>query len=193
LRDAPAGLGTAALAARVGLHPNTVRWHLARLAGEGFVRSAPERRRARGRPRIVHRLTPEGVVRGRDEYRTLATMLNAALASDPSGPRRAYATGREWGRSLAAAGAAEDAASILDHEGFAAEQHEDRIEMRRCPFYALAETEPRIVCTLHRGIVDGALAELGSKLRVSRLHAFVEPGLCVAHLRGSVNPARQPP
>ena len=40
----------------------------------------PERRRGRGRPSIVHRLTSEGIVSGRDEYRLLATMLTDALA-----------------------------------------------------------------------------------------------------------------
>ena len=54
--------------------------------------------------------------------------------------------------------------------------------MRRCPFYALAETHPQIVCTLHHGIIDGALEETGSNHRVRRLEPFVEPGLCVAHL-----------
>jgi predicted ArsR family transcriptional regulator len=177
------GLDTETIAARVGLHPNTVRWHMARLADGGVVRSAPERRRSRGRPSNVHRLTPEGIVRGRDEYRMLATMLTEALADDPGGPRRAYSTGREWGRQLAAAEPEAGVAALLDRQGFAAEQAEDSIEMRRCPFYALAEANPEIVCTLHHGIVDGALEEMGSPRRVERLDPFVEPTLCVAHLR----------
>ena len=130
----------------------------------------------------MHELTAEGVVRGRDEYRMLATMLSAALATTPEGADCAYAIGRESGRHLAEEPAA-DVAALLDREGFAAKQESDRIEMRRCPFYALAETEPRIVCTLHRGIIDGALEEMGSEQRVERLDAFVEPTLCVAHLR----------
>ncbi len=182
LRDTSDGLDTEAIAQRVGLHPNTVRWHLGRLADDGVVRSAPERRRSRGRPSIVHRLTPEGIVRGRDEYRLLATMLTEALAEDPDGPRRAYATGREWGRHLAAAEPGVDAAALLDRQGFAAEQVGERIEMRRCPFYALAEASPHVVCTLHHGIVDGALEEMGSAQRVERLDPFVEPTLCIAHL-----------
>ena len=185
LREATQGLDTDAIARRIGLHPNTVRWHLARLADGGVVCSAPERRHARGRPSIVHRLTPEGIARGRDEYRMLATMLTAALADDPEGARRAYSTGREWGRHLAAAEPEADVAGVLDREGFAAEQAGERIEMRRCPFYALAETHPQIVCTLHHGIIDGALEETGSNRRVRRLEPFVEPGLCVAHLRSA--------
>ncbi|MEP7224117.1 MAG: transcriptional regulator [Actinomycetota bacterium] len=182
LRDTPAGLDTNAVAELVGLHPNTVRWHLARLADAGLVRSAPERRQTRGRPRIVHQLTPEGVAVGRDEYRLLATMLTAALASDPDGARRAYVTGVAWGRHLSAAEPGADVARLLDREGFAAEQSDDRIEMRRCPFYALAEADPQVVCTLHHGIIDGGLAATGSPRRVERLDAFVEPALCIAHL-----------
>ena len=183
LRKTADGLETEAIATRVGLHPNTVRWHLARLADDGVVRSAPERRRTRGRPSIVHRLTSEGIVRGRDEYRMLATMLTAALADDSDGARRAHTTGREWGRHLAAAEPGVEVAALLDRQGFAAQQDGDRIEMRRCPFYALAETSPQIVCTLHHGIVDGALEEVGSERRVERLEPFVEPRLCIAHLR----------
>ncbi len=185
LRDAPRGLDTASLATLVELHANTVRWHVGRLADAGLVESVPERRGSRGRPRIVHRLTPDGVVSGRDEYRLLATMLSAALATDPDGAERSYTTGVAWGRHLSEAEPDVDVAGLLDRQGFAAERGDDRIEMRRCPFYALAETDPQVVCTLHHGIIDGALEAAGSPQRVERLDAFVEPTLCVAHLTSS--------
>jgi predicted ArsR family transcriptional regulator len=54
--------------------------------------------------------------------------------------------------------------------------------MRRCPFYALAEGAPQVICTLHHGIIDGALEESGSGESVERLDPFVDPGLCIAHL-----------
>jgi len=182
LREAPDGLDASAMADRLDLHPNTVRWHLGRLADAGLVRSAPLQRGARGRPSIVYRLTSEGVISGRDEYRLLATMLTAAIASDANGPARAYSTGLEWGRHLSAAEPGTDIASLLDREGFAAEQKDDRIEMRRCPFSELAERHPEVVCTLHHGIIDGALEVAGSR-QVDRLDPFVEPTLCIAHLR----------
>lgn len=180
------GLDTNQLAAALLLHPNTVRWHLGRLAEEGLVTSSPERRRPRGRPSVVYRLTPEGTASGRDEYRLLATMLTAALADDPHGDARAYTTGVRWGRHLQAAEQTDTVAQLLDEQGFAAEQHENAIEMRRCPFYALAETSPQVVCTLHQGIIDGALAESGATQCVDRLDSFVEPGLCIARLRPAV-------
>jgi predicted ArsR family transcriptional regulator len=182
LRSAGEGLDTNQLAERLDLHPNTIRWHLGRLADAGLVQATPGRRAGRGRPSVVHRLTGEGMARGRDEYRLLATMLTDVVAADSNGEARAYEVGRRWGWHLRQAEPDASIAQLLDREGFAAEQRGDMIEMRRCPFYALAEGSPRVICTLHHGIIDGALAEAGSDQAVDRLDPFVEPGLCIARL-----------
>lgn len=182
LDDAMDGLDTPALAAAIGLHPNTVRWHLEVLRNEGLIRSAPEHTKLRGRPRVLHRLTADGAARGRDEYRLLATMLAAAAAAGDDSMTRVYATGVDWGHALHAAEPSSGVAELLDHHGFAATDRGDRIEMRRCPFYALAVSSPRVICTLHCGIIDGAFAAVSTGLRVERLDAFVEPTLCVARL-----------
>lgn len=183
LRGASEGLDTNALAALVGLHANTVRWHLGVLVDAGLVSAEPQHRATIGRPSILYRLTPDGVVRDRDEYQLLATMLTAALASDEHGETRAYETGVRWGRDIQAAEPQSDVTELLDNQGFAATRDGDAIEMRRCPFYALAEASPQVICTLHRGIIEGALAESKTGLTVERLDAFVEPALCIAHLR----------
>jgi predicted ArsR family transcriptional regulator len=54
--------------------------------------------------------------------------------------------------------------------------------MHRCPFHDLAEAQPEVVCAVHKGLVDGALTELGSELRVEGLDVFVRPDLCRARL-----------
>jgi predicted ArsR family transcriptional regulator len=146
------------------------------------VQARPERRRGRGRPSVAYRLTGEGVAHGRDDYRLLATMLTDVVAADRDGEARAYEAGVGWGRHLQQAEPEAELAELLDREGFEAEQEGDRLEMRRCPFYALAEDSPQVICTLHRGIIDGALAAAGSDDAVERLDPFVEPGLCVARL-----------
>jgi predicted ArsR family transcriptional regulator len=193
LRRERDGLDTNALAQIVGLHPNTVRWHVGVLTDAGLIQSQPEQRHDRGRPSVVHRLTPDGVAHDRDEYRLLATMLTGALAGDSDGEARSYETGVRWGRYLMAVPspsvrltpqeATEGVAQLLDEQGFAAEAGDGTICMRRCPFYGLAETNPEVICTLHHGIVDGALAQTGTGVEVERLDPFVEPTLCVAHLR----------
>lgn len=188
LRGSHDGLDTNRLAEFVHLHPNTIRWHLGRLAAAGLVQSTPERRHGRGRPSVVHRLTGDGIARGRDDYRLLAAMLTDVVAADGAGEARAYDAGLRWGRHLRQAEPDGSLAHLLDQEGFEAAQHGDEVEMRRCPFYALAESSPQVICTLHHGIIDGALAEGGSEQMVERLDPFVEPGLCVAHL----SPPRKP-
>ena len=177
------GLDTRQLAERLGLHPNTIRWHLGLLTDAGLIQATPERKHGRGRPSIVHRLTGEGIARGRDEYRLLATMLTDIVAADGHGKRRAYEAGVRWGRHLQQGEPDSSLAELLDREGFEAEQHGEQVEMRRCPFYVLAESSPHVICTLHHGIIDGALAEAGSEQSVERLEPFVEPGLCIAQLR----------
>lgn len=163
LRAAPDGLTTAALGEAVGLHPNTVRWHLDVLAEQGMVTSAPSPPHGPGRPRSVHRVTPAAV-----------------LPAEGS----VYASGLRWGRSAQAGEGAPDVARLLDRHGFAARADGDRIEMRRCPFLALAEACPEVVCTLHRGFIDGALEAAGSQRRVRKLRVLAEPALCVAELSG---------
>jgi predicted ArsR family transcriptional regulator len=175
LGDRRDGLDVNELGRLVDLHPNTVRWHVGALVDAGLVDGEPERRHARGRPTVVFRLTADGVARGRDEYRLLATMLTDAVP-----PHAAYETGVSWGGHLRERG--QTLADVMDAHGFDAEEREGALEMRRCPFYALAEQRPGVVCTLHRGIIDGALAAAGRRERVEELDAFVEPTLCVARL-----------
>ncbi len=194
LRSAGAGLDVRELGRRLGLHENTVRWHLGILGDAGLVTSEPAPDGKPGRPRIVYRLRPGAVeAAGKDEHRLLATVLTGAVAGLPDGSRQAEHAGRAWGRYLVrrpsplrrptADEAVSEVTRLLGDEGFAAEAHGTEIHMRRCPFHDLAETSPSVVCGVHRGLVSGALEELGSDLEVDRLDVFVRPDLCVARLR----------
>ncbi|HVW88247.1 MAG TPA: helix-turn-helix domain-containing protein [Gaiellaceae bacterium] len=182
LRGARDGLDTNEIAAALGLHPNTVRWHLGLLQESGLVQPSPELRHGRGRPSVAWRLTSEGAAHDRDEYRLLATILTGVVAGGPDGEARAYDAGVRWGRALQAAEPEATVVELLDRQGFGATACGGCIEMRRCPFAALAEEAPQVICTLHRGIVDGALAAAGAGTQVEQLDPFVEPGLCVARL-----------
>jgi predicted ArsR family transcriptional regulator len=110
-------------------------------------------------------------------------MLTGIVSGDRDGEARTYGAGVRWGRHLQEAEPDSTLVELLDQQGFAAAQNDNQVEMRRCPFYALAESSPHVICTLHHGIIGGALAEAGSEQRVERLDTFVQPGLCIAHLR----------
>jgi predicted ArsR family transcriptional regulator len=192
LRAADGGLDAPELASRLGLHANTVRWHLGILADAGIVSSAPAARTSPGRPRILYTLEPEVAEPGTDEHRLLATVLTGALANTEHGVARAEEAGEAWGRYLLAKdqlarprddeAAVEEVVELLDVQGFEPSAHDREIHMARCPFHALAESQPEVVCAVHKGLITGALSALGSDLEVEGLDVFVRPDLCVARL-----------
>lgn len=179
------------LAGRVGLHPNTVRWHLGVLAEAGLVTSSPEPRTRPGRPRIVF-TTAEEAPGGRQDYRLLASVLASSLSGSPEGTVAAERAGSAWGRYLverplplarmSADQAADHVVRLLAEHGFEPERQNGDILMRRCPFHDLAEQHGDVVCSVHLGLVRGALAEIGAPVTVTRLEPFVEPRLCRARL-----------
>ena len=129
---------------------------------------------------------------GTDEHRLLATVLTGALAGSEDGTSRAEEAGEAWGRYLLAKdplarradddAAVEEVVELLDGQGFEPSAHAREIHMARCPFHALAESQPEVVCAVHKGLITGALSALGSDLEVEELDVFVRPDLCVARL-----------
>ncbi|MGW3464671.1 helix-turn-helix transcriptional regulator [Streptomyces olivaceoviridis] len=209
LRTAPAPLGVAEAAERMGLHPNTVRFHLDALVADGLVERRAVAPTGPGRPRTVYTVRPGMDRGGHRDYRLLARMLLSRwAAADPAGARaEAMETGRAWGRFLVdplppfepATPERSVAAllALLDGLGFAPRpdgedgaggepgRTPERIRLRHCPFLELAEEQGGLVCSLHLGLMQGALAELGAPLTATTLEPFAEPDSCVAHLAGT--------
>ncbi len=81
-------------------------------------------------------------------------------------------------------------AEILSDMGFASDSVPDPsgllVRLRHCPFREVAMEHQAVVCSLHLGLMQGALAGMAAPLATDRLEPFVEPGLCLAHL--SVGP-----
>ena len=176
------------LAAEVDLHPNTVRAHLDVLVRAGLVSAETEQSGRPGRPRRLFR----ALTSDEGEHELLAAALTGSLARAVDGARLAEAAGYDWGRYLverlppdrdpSAAVCAERLTRLLAERGFQPHAEEDRILMRRCPFRQLAERYPAVVCSLHRGLLNGALEELGAPVAVESLVPFVETDLCEARL-----------
>ena len=127
----------------------------------------------------------------------------------PQGAQEAAEAGRAWGRflvepvppyrKLTARQSVERLTALLDDLGFdpepepeppaaaagaqdAQEPGPGRIRLRHCPFLELAEEYSGVVCPVHLGLMQGALAELRAPVSATRLEPFAEPGACVAHL-----------
>jgi len=191
LRAERDGLDAHELGRRLGLHANTVRWHVGVLADAGLVSARRAERATPGRPRTIYSLSPGSGSSGKDESRLLASVLTSALAEQPDASERSEAAGWSWGRYLApkrppiippdAEETIGEIVALLDDQGFAPEVADREVLLRRCPYSDLAEQHPEVVCSVHRGLIAGALDELGSDLEVE-LTPFVEPNLCVVRL-----------
>ena len=68
---------------------------------------------------------------------------------------------------------------------------DDGVELRlhHCPFREVAEPHTDVVCQLHLGLMQGALAEIRAPLTADSLEPLVTPTMCVAQLRSV--PARR--
>jgi predicted ArsR family transcriptional regulator len=100
----------------------------------------------------------------------LARMLLRAAANAGAAPADAEAAGREQGAEEAARTAsprpcAAALVALLDRLGFDPERVDEdgatTIGFTHCPFRELAEANPDLVCSLHRGLVAGFVDGVG--------------------------------
>ena len=194
-------IGVGEVSSQVGLHTNTARFHLDALVEQGLAQRTSEVRAQPGRPRTLYSATADGVSAGRRSYRLLAEILTSYLASQSDRPAAsAVEAGEAWGRFLAdrpapyrrvdEATATERLVAALEEIGFAPEavgtgssSTERQILLHHCPFREVAEEHRDIVCGVHLGLMRGVLAEQSAPVAAERLEPFVEPNLCIAHLR----------
>jgi predicted ArsR family transcriptional regulator len=179
------------LAARLGLHANTIRPHLRRLAEAGLV-SAESRRSASavGRPQTVYTAVGREGREGRD-YRLLADIL-ATLAQGSRAKQKAYELAREWGdylmtRRASPPGARRPGPNLAALQEAMAEAGFDprfrrqgagtvELAMRNCPFRDLLDEHRDLVCTVHRGLVEGMLEGARPRLRLRSFDPLVDRG-----------------
>jgi predicted ArsR family transcriptional regulator len=211
LKGAASPMSIVQIAELVGLHPNTVRFHLDVLVANRQVESIAPERGGRGRPALLFRADRGMDPAGPRHYRLLAEILTFQLADDADPSARAVEAGRAWGRHVApsfrpvkdpqhrAAGRAVRAdgqlgeqesvellVDLLDSLGFAPDRRDltrqpRQIGVHNCPFLELAETSRNLVCPIHLGLMQGAMTSWDAPLTVDGLEAFAEPDLCLAH------------
>ena len=103
MREHDGAVDAAEIAARMGLHMTTVRFHLDALCSEGTVERTRITRAGVGRPRTGYL-----AVRERLDYRSLAEILALELGDTADKRRRrAEAAGRRWAERIAAGSARE--------------------------------------------------------------------------------------
>lgn len=192
IRSAPDGLGIKDLAARTGVHENTVRFHLDRLVGEGVVEARPGRSTGPGRPPLV--FVPR-TDHARENYELMARVLAEHLESQAEDPAQlARQAGQAWGRTWGAHGirqggwraALDRLGTALAAAGFAPTLEEGPAEevwvrVHHCPFLALVREGQAVPCGVHLGLMEGVLDGAGHPADVT-LEPFATESTCLAVL-----------
>jgi len=187
LRGSETPLGAAEIAESLGVHPNTVRFHLDGLERDGEIERERSASGRPGRPSVRFRaVAGRGGVR---RYELLAEILLGALGDGEAGRARAHRAGVEWGRRRARDARPDSAVTglvgLLAETGFDPVASGPAVELRNCPFRELVDGPRDPVCALHAGMMAGALGEWGETVRLEGLDAAPAPGPCRARLIGA--------
>jgi predicted ArsR family transcriptional regulator len=194
-RRGPAG--TEEIADHFGLHPNGVRRHLERLLEAGFV-ARSQVREGQGRPRDSWAVSPDAHPDGSRprSYNDLARWLARAIPAGPARLREVEQAGREIGRELAPTsdgdpvGLFRDTIAALGFQPALDVKTEDGFtcSLENCPYRDSVRESADVVCTLHRGITVGILAELdpGAKLVRFEPHDPEQAG-CLVEVKGGAS------
>ncbi len=188
------------LATRLGLHANTIRPHLRRLVDAGLVTSETRRApSAVGRPQTVYAAVARDGREGRD-YRLLADIL-ATLVSGSRARNGAHELAREWGEYLMTRhaqppGARRPGPNLAGLRDALAEAGFDprfrrrgsrtvEIGLRGCPFRDLLEEHRDLVCTVHRGLLEGMLEGSRPRLHLRSFEPLADRGSVCRVLAGA--------
>jgi predicted ArsR family transcriptional regulator len=167
-------------------------YHLDRLAADGLLSVAFERRSGRtgpgaGRPAKVYERSQremEVSLPPRDYGLAARLLAHAAAHDEHGGTRRALrAAADALGREIAAEAPDQpDLEPLLRERGyepFHDDDHGDVVRLRNCPFHAVAQRHPEVVCDMNLSLLSGLLAGLDAR----DTEAVLEPGpgrCCVA-------------
>lgn len=203
LRDRGTATEITEIAEGLGIHVNTVRFHLDTLLDRGQVLRTTADHDRPGRPPQLYAAARVMDPAGPRNYRLLAEILASGFGGASEGRLRPLDAGRQWGAreavaqtpSRPAAGknragrAINDLMRVLDQLDFAPERQAAPdseslpvIGLHHCPFLELVETRADVVCPVHLGLMRGVLESWDAGVTVQRLEAFAEPDLCAAHL-----------
>jgi predicted ArsR family transcriptional regulator len=192
LARSPRPLSTADVADVLDLHTNTVRPHLERMREVGLLEVTTSSQGDVGRPQHRYSLAPDAPWLGLEPspLPMLARVVLSAAHASGLGPDEMLDAGRDQGRADAARWPADtDALGALADEqarlGFdptvLVGEDSAVVAFAHCPFRELAQEHPELVCTLHCGLVEGLVEELGGAT-VERFHPLADRTPCQVDL-----------
>jgi predicted ArsR family transcriptional regulator len=194
LARSPHPVPTAHIAETLGLHPNTIRPHLERMREVGLLDVRPAPATGVGRPQHLYSLAADAPGLGLEPpaYPVLARMLLNVAAEAGLGGDAAAEAGRAQGHTVATADdlgrpCIDAAIDMLARFGFDpapldGDDDGTTVAFTHCPFAELAAANPELVCSLHRGLLEGFVDQVGGA-RVAEFHDRSHRDPCLVELR----------
>lgn len=189
LQQASSPVSVVTVADDLGLHRNSARFHLDALVNAGFASRSTAPTGQQGRPPQLFTATDAAPTLNNLHLLELSHMLLTELAISHPDPAAATAEmGRRWGSASATDSAGEgqqrDLGGLLDTlgaRGFTTTRNGDDLLFERCPFRSQMDSEQLpLICSMHRGFLDGYLTAADTDLRTEVLE--VGPSVCLARL-----------
>lgn len=185
-------LVTSEIAEILGLHANTVRPHLERMRDLGLVEVSAEATGAVGRPQHRYRIADDAPSLGLEPpvFPLLTRILLSGAAAAGVDPGDLADAGAEQGRTdaslipagLRCADALEQQLGVLGFDPARVDNGADvTIAFSHCPFREMAEAHPELVCSIHRGMVEGFVATRGDGT-VRSFHPLIDRTPCQVEL-----------
>jgi predicted ArsR family transcriptional regulator len=195
-------------AREVGISRKLAAFHLDKLVDRGLLEAHYARPAGRGgpgagRPAKVYRPSDLEVAASLPErrYDLAGTLLVEAIESQlpeesvaEAVRRVGHKAGEELGQRTRSEGrlrpsgserALSTASKVLRSHGFEPYGDEDgHLALRNCPFHALAQISPQLVCGLNQAFIDGLLRGLGNETVEAALEP--QPGRCCVRLKAPV-------
>jgi predicted ArsR family transcriptional regulator len=186
VRTAPQPPTAQQLAADLGVHVTTVRFHLDHLEAAGLVGRETRHSPRRGRPAVHYVPLGGDPVDAREQMISTLAHALATGTAPASGPHAAREAGRRWAHRVEVHERRPQDAVVaeLTRLGFDPAPDPDdaqAVQLRACPFRDAAREHPEIVCQTHLGLAEGLVERTAPGTPVG-LHPFVRPDLCVLTL-----------
>lgn len=201
--DAPEGLTAAQVSEVLNVHVTTARFHLDQLVSGGVLEASFVKQGV-GRPRKVYRLVAGSPCDHADSHAIgiLADLLTGSESARPAGERLTpFEAGRRWAEEHVPADRGEAAATpgqwlarigllidVLREWGYTTNlsgfdsSRTVELELVQCPFLDLAQSNPDIVCGVHRGLITGTLQQLGEDDVDVSVEPFSRANRCLVHI-----------
>lgn len=194
LQRSPRPLSVSDIAAELDLHRNSVRFHLDALESQGFVNHSVAATGHQGRPPLQYTATHDSPTIGSVHMMEMVeVLLERFVAPSPNAYDLALQAGRDWGTRILEDEAAADPREVVDslvryfgERGFATSSAPGAFNFARCPLRnSVSDDVLPLVCSMHRGFVEGYLEAGGSPERVASMN--VGPQLCTVALTASTS------